>query len=160
MRRADVRRPPPVGGREVRVPCPLCGGAGGRCKRCRGAGAVREDAPLRRLTDAELRVHASQLFDRACGFVGGPEVWALGAGRRIPEAVGAVLSLQLGRSFAWQGALSPRAIARACAREAGKVGARGAVRALCEVARRARRGSYGYPPESRLSGAYGEDVFG
>lgn len=51
-----------------------------------------------------------------------------------------------------------REVALRLARQAGKIGSKAAARALCELARRARRGSYG-APETRVSGAAERDVF-
>jgi hypothetical protein len=113
---------------------------------CGGECRLTVFLPLRRLTDEELRVHASQLFDAACGIHGDGSVWvvSLRNGRVDTPFLGRGLSGAFGRR------LDVRFWSLECAEAAGKIGHRGAVRALCEVARRAGRGSYG-ATESQLS---------
>lgn len=102
--------------------------------------------PLRRLDDEELRRHAQRLFDSARGVSGGACVWLFGARRRVSGAVGDALSRDLSHALGSFVSVRVRSAALAAAREAGKIGRRDAVRALCEVARRAGRGSYGPSP--------------
>jgi len=101
--------------------------------------------PLRRLDDEELRRHAQRLFDNARGISGGASVWLFGARRRVPTYIGAEVARRLSHALGCFDPAYVRAAAHCCAREAGKIGRGDAVRALCEVARRAKWGSYGPP---------------
>lgn len=145
MRRSQAKTPPPPAAYRKSVPCPLCGGGTGRCRVCRGERRVTVYLPLRRLDDEELRRHAQRLFDSARGISGGACVWLFRARRRVPCAVGIQLSRDLSHALGCFDPVRVRAGALAAAREAGKIGRTDAVRALCEVARRAWLGSYGEP---------------
>lgn len=101
--------------------------------------------PLRRLDDEELRRHAQRLFDNARGISGGACVWLFRARRRVPDAVGGQVSRDLSHALGSFVSARVRSAALAAAREVGKIGRTDAVRALCEVARRAKWGSYGPP---------------
>lgn len=146
MRRSQARAAQPPAAYRKSVPCPLCGGGTGRCRVCRGERRVTVYLPLRRLDDEELRRHAQRLFDNARGVTGGASVWLFGARRRIPDAVGGQVSQALSHALGCFDPARVRAAALWGAREAGKIGRTDAVRALCEVARRSRFGSYGPPP--------------
>lgn len=146
MRRSQARAAQPSAAYRKSVPCPLCGGGTGRCRVCRGERRVTAYLPLRRLDDEELRRHAQRLFDNARGIAGGACVWLFGARRRVVGALGIQLSRDLSHALGCFDPARVRAGALAAAREAGKIGRTDAVRALCEVARRAWFGSYGPPP--------------
>ena len=139
--RAPGRRPP-AALRKV-VPCPACGGGGGWCGRCLGERRVVVYEPLRRLSDAELRVHARQLLDRARGVYGSAAVWVLFGPRRPPPDLCDKLALRLSHALGTFDPAAVRHFARWAAQEVLKVGARDAARALCALGRRAARGSYG-----------------
>lgn len=145
MRRSRaLARRPPAALRKV-APCPACGGGGGWCGRCRGERRAAVYEPLRRLSDEELRVHALHLFDRARGVYGHPSVWVRRGGQRPPADLAEQIALRLSHAL---GACDParvRHFARWAAQEVLKVGARDAARALCALALRAARGSYGAP---------------
>lgn len=146
MRRSQARAAQPPAAYRKSVPCPLCGGGTGRCRVCRGERRVTVYLPLRRLDDEELRRHAQRLFDNARGISGGACVWLFGARRRVVGALGIQLSRALSHALGCFDPARVRVGALAAAREAGKIGSTDAVRALCEVARRARWGAYGPPP--------------
>lgn len=146
MRRSQARTAQPPAAYRKSVPCPLCGGGTGRCRVCRGERRVTAYLPLRRIDDEELRRHAQRLFDHARGISGGASVWLFGARKRVPGLVGEELSRALSHAFGCFDPARVRSVALECAREAGKIGRTDAVRALCEVARRARRGAYGALP--------------
>jgi len=152
VRRSQARAALPPAAYRKSVPCPLCGGGTGRCRVCRGERWVTVYLPLRRLDDEELRRHAQRLFDNARGIAGGASVWLFGAKRRIVGMLGIQLSRALSHALGCFDPVRVRVGALAAAREAGKIGRADAVRALCEVARRARRGSYGPPPAVRIAG--------
>lgn len=149
MRRSQARAAQPPAAYRKRVPCPLCGGGTGRCRVCRGERRVTVYLPLRRLDDEELRLHAQRLFDGARGVSGGAPVWLFGARRRVPCRVGEELSRALSHALGRFDPVAVRAAALAAAREAGKIGSSSAVRALCEVARRAALGAYSPRLEAR-----------
>lgn len=146
MRRSQARAALPPAAYRKSVPCPLCGGGTGRCRVCRGERRVTVYLPLRRLDDEELRRHAQRLFDSARGVSGGACVWLFGARKRVPTAVGIEVARHLSFAFGMFSSVHVEACALRAAGEAGKIGRTDAVRALCEVARRARRGAFGPPP--------------
>jgi hypothetical protein len=146
VRRSQARRRPPPAAYRKSVPCPLCGGGTGVCGRCRGERRVEVFLPLRRLTDEELRVHALQLFDLAFDGLGDVASRSRASAdlRASARDASMLLSFALGRQLAFYVAHH----ARVAAGLAGRVGARDAVRALCELARRAgmaAREGFGFP---------------
>ena len=145
--RAPGRRPP-AALRKV-APCPACGGGAGWCGRCRGERRAAVYEPLRRLSDAELRVHALRLFGRARGLYADPSVWLWSAAARPPAHLAEKLALSLSHALGAGDPARVRHFARRAAQEVLKVGARDAARALCALGRRAARGSYGSVAGSR-----------
>lgn len=159
MRRSQARAAQPPAAYRKSIPCPLCGGGTGRCRVCRGERRVTVYLPLRRLDDEELRRHAQRLFDSARGISGGACVWLFGARRRVPGVVGEEVSRHLSFAFGMFSSVHVEACALRAAREAGKIGRTDAVRALCEVARRAKRGAYGALPDGVVPVSPTAEVF-